>query len=263
MKRLILILLAILLLSGLGFGLWRWLSPNQTSTDETVLADPGQLFPVVNPPPVDISDTVPINPSIDIPTSNTEQSPISNESGPVAIRQIMLSGNQLIYSERGTGLLYRFDPTTRAEVLFETSSTTPHFNTATAALSPEQDQLFVLEKTGQETIGLITDLKTQKQRLVFSSPFNQWLVSWPEKNTIVLQTKPAALAEGYLYFLNPKTGELKKIIGGLLGLSALVSPDGQKVLYTDARLNTNLYDLKSNQLQPLAIATLPEKCFWV
>lgn len=140
-------------------------------------------------------------------------------------------------------------------------------NTKSFALSPARDQLFTLEQIGEETIGKIFDAKNLKGRLVFESKINQWLTTWPEKNSIILTSKPASRAGGYLYLLNPR-GNLnnqKKIIGGLNGLTVLISPNGQKALYARSafpNLELGLYDRQKNETRVLAIATLPQKCVW-
>lgn len=133
------------------------------------------------------------------------------------------------------------------------------------ALAPGRDRLFTLEQVGEETIGQVLDLKTKKRRLVFNSRANQWLAHWPEKNLIALTNKPASQAPGYLYLLNLRNDELQKILGGINGLTALVSPNGQKILYSrssNRRLELGLYDRLRNENMTLAIATLPEKCVW-
>jgi len=141
-------------------------------------------------------------------------------------------------------------------------------NTRGFALSPTHDQWFTIEQVGEETIGKIFDVKNPKGRLVFESKINQWLVSWPEKNSIVLTTKPSNRATGYLYLLNPRNNPNteQKIIGGLNGLTTLISPDGQKVLYAKSvapNLELGLYHRQKNETRILAMATLPQKCVWV
>ncbi|MBI4135951.1 MAG: hypothetical protein HY481_00135 [Candidatus Vogelbacteria bacterium] len=132
-------------------------------------------------------------------------------------------------------------------------------------LAPGRDRLFTLERVGEETIGKVLDLKTQKSRLVFNSRANQWLAAWPEKNLIALSNKPTAQAAGYFYLLNLRNDELQKILGGLNGLTTLVSPNGQKILYSRSQrggLELGLYDRVKNENMTLAIATLSEKCVW-
>ncbi|MBI2100646.1 MAG: hypothetical protein HYT47_01335 [Candidatus Vogelbacteria bacterium] len=132
-------------------------------------------------------------------------------------------------------------------------------------LAPGRDRLFTLERVGQETIGKVLDLKIKKSQLVFNSRANQWLVHWPEKNLIALTSKPTAEAPGYLYLLNLRNADWQKIFGGVNGLATLVSPDGQKILYSRSNgrgLELGLYDRLKNESRTLAIATLPEKCVW-
>lgn len=140
-------------------------------------------------------------------------------------------------------------------------------NRATQAVvvAPGRDRLFTLELVGEETIGKVLDLKTKKSRLVFNSRANQWLAHWPEKNVIALTNKPANQAAGYLYLLNLRNDGWQKILGGINGLTTLVSPNGQKILYGrngNRGLELGLYDRLKNENVTLAVSTLPEKCVW-
>lgn len=133
------------------------------------------------------------------------------------------------------------------------------------ATAPDGKQFFTLEQVGGESLGQVLNLETNKKLLIFQSKFNQWSAAWPAKNLIALTTKPASRAPGYLYFLNLPTGRLEKIIGGLNGLTALASPDGQRVLYSRSAgrgLELGLYDRMKNESRVLTVATLPEKCAW-
>ena len=62
----------------------------------------------------------------------------------------------------------------------------------------------------------------------------EWLVSWPNKETITLATKPSFAAAGYLFFLNSKTGGANKILSGINGLTSLVDGTAKNILYSES-----------------------------
>ncbi len=132
--------------------------------------------------------------------------------------------------------------------------------------SPAQDKLFYLEQASNGVIGRIIDpAKLNQPTNVFASPLGEWLASWPASSTIALLTKPTAAAEGYLYLLNVKTKQSRRVLSGARGLLALVAPDGQKALAsasTGNRLSFGWYDFKNNQWRPLSVSTLADKCVW-
>jgi len=136
---------------------------------------------------------------------------------------------------------------------------------STLIVSPAADQIFTLEQVGEETIGKVLNLKTNQSRLVFESKINAWLAAWPEKNLISLTIKPTNQGAGAAYLLNLRNDRLERIIGGINGLLTLISPDGQKILYSRggaSGLELGLYDRQKNMNRILTISTLPEKCVW-
>ncbi len=137
--------------------------------------------------------------------------------------------------------------------------------TVAVASSPSEDKIFYLIDGGETASGIISDFSNQKKRVVFSLPFSDFNVAWPSKNIISLLSKPSAFAGGVLYFLNPRSEKTEKIIGGVKGLTALVSPNGKKVIYsqTDGRgFKTKILDVSGRSMVDFYARTLPEKCAW-
>ncbi|GMQ95342.1 MAG: hypothetical protein BMS9Abin13_455 [Patescibacteria group bacterium] len=129
----------------------------------------------------------------------------------------------------------------------------------------DPERIFYLTDNNDVSIGTIYNLASGKKAQIFMSPFTQWLISWPNKNTITLTSKPSADTEGVMYFLNVQTERSTKILGGINGLTTLTSPDGDKVLYSESKrggFTLHLYDEKENTSQILPLDTLPEKCIW-
>jgi len=93
------------------------------------------------------------------------------------------------------------------------------------------------------------------------------IVKWPSPDKVSIQTRPSGLAQSVLYTINTSTKELKKILNNLYGLTALWSPYGDKLLFSETNsqgknLKLKLLDLKKETITELDFTTLPEKCVW-
>ena len=141
------------------------------------------------------------------------------------------------------------------------------------AVSPAEDKVFYLNNLGNDGVeGVVADFGNKNQKKIFELPFGEFNISWPTKDNIVLLTKPSAKAEGHLYFLNSKTGVLTRILGGIKGLTAVVSPDGEKIVFGglgqdglpagQAGMESKIYNLKTKTVSELGFATLADKCAW-
>jgi len=134
------------------------------------------------------------------------------------------------------------------------------------AVSPAEDKVFYLNNAGDElTEGVVADFSNKSQKKIFELPFGEFNINWPTRDNIALLTKPSAKAEGYLYFLNSKTGALIRILGGIKGLTAVVSPDGEKIVFGGLGqdgMESKIYNLKTKTVSELGFATLADKCAW-
>lgn len=132
-------------------------------------------------------------------------------------------------------------------------------------ISPFEDKVFYLVFSNGIANGIISDFEGKEQKIVLKIPFGDFLVSWPSKEIIALYPKPSFFADGYLYFLDIKTGALSRILGGAKGLTALVSSDGTKVLYSASRskgFDTKFFNISEKTGRPFDLLALPEKCVW-
>lgn len=132
-------------------------------------------------------------------------------------------------------------------------------------VSPKGDRIFSLEKTVSGISGYISKIDGTSKTLVFDSPLSEWLVSWPEEGTIALTTRASYTKPGYLFLLNTKTGESKKVLGPVYGLTTNVSTDGKRVLFSlseSGKLSTKILNLADGSIQTTLLQTLPEKCIW-
>ncbi len=182
-----------------------------------------------------------------------------NSSGDgVIIRNIL--GNEGIQTRY---LSLKPDPNQGTSTINNVTSTDLPLNITQASLSPDKTKIFYTRNTG--TRGVTSNLDGGAQVNLFNSPFREWLPQWTTQNSILLNTKPSGITAGYLYSLDTKTGDIKKILGGLLGLTSLASNDGQNILYTetkDSKLELGLYGTKDSSNWLLPAETLPEKCVW-
>lgn len=133
--------------------------------------------------------------------------------------------------------------------------------------SPTNNQYAFLNVTDSGT-GVYTGVlaTTSSNTNIFNLQTSEWKIQILKDGSFVLTTKPSLLAEGFLYFLNPKDGILKKKLGNTPGLTSLVSPDGKKIFYSyydSGTTNTVLFDSEKKLYTTLDIATLVgDKCVW-
>jgi len=57
-------------------------------------------------------------------------------------------------------------------------------------------------------------------------------------------------------------GSLRKIMGGIRGLTTLVDPSTNYVAYTDYRNSLNILNIKTNAVVETTLSTIAEKCVW-
>ena len=133
------------------------------------------------------------------------------------------------------------------------------------SLSNDKNKLFYLIKSGDGSVGIVSDADGSKKVQIFNSPFSEWSAQWPYGDIIALTTKPSSNTIGYLYFLNSKNEDFKKILFGIAGLTTLVNENGAKVLFTQNRrgqIFLNVADIKNDEIIDLPIQTFSEKCVW-
>ena len=121
---------------------------------------------------------------------------------------------------------------------------------------------------GNYAVNLYTsNLKTPLlNKNIYELNTSEWKIQILKDRTLTLNTKPSVSAEGFLYFLNPKDGILKKKLGNTTGLTSLTSPDGKKILYSYYDFGTTknvLYDTTKKKYFTLNFSTIAsDKCVW-
>ena len=136
----------------------------------------------------------------------------------------------------------------------------------TLSISPDSKELFTLGKTKTGSIGKVRDFETGKEKIVFNSPFKEWLSQWNNNQNIQLTTKASYITDSYTYGLDPNTGKYHKTLPQAHGLTTLASPDNKKVfihLVDDKKSKNYIYFNDEKQKIILTkVHTLPEKCAW-
>ncbi len=130
------------------------------------------------------------------------------------------------------------------------------------SLSKDGNSILYLQKTQEGVTGFITEADGINKKNIFESHFTEWLTQWPNEDLITLNTKPASGIPGYLYSVNTKIKDFKKIVGGINGLTTLTSPNGLYVLIGDDSMNLSILNRDTGEIKDINIQSLPEKCTW-
>ncbi len=183
----------------------------------------------------------------------------SKDSTSVILRYVGLEINDI------QTFLVTQTPTTTPQEPEEIEGVFLPLNVLSVANSQAADEIFYLTDTTDQSKGIVATINNKNQEEVFNSSFKDFLASWPQKNTITLQTKSSAFKDGYLYKLNPNTESFTKILGGIKGLTTLYFPIEDKVLYSQSigrTFTTKLYDTEKGTHSSFTYTTLPEKCIF-
>jgi hypothetical protein len=132
------------------------------------------------------------------------------------------------------------------------------------AVSPMGDKIFTWNIESDNGIGYISSFDEKTKLKIIDTPLTKVNIDWPESSTVTFTTKGNSQIDGYIYSANTKTGEIKKLLGGVRGLSAKLSRDAKKVLYSigGEKLSAGLLNLKDGTSRALIFATLADKCVW-
>lgn len=136
------------------------------------------------------------------------------------------------------------------------------------AFSPDGKELVVLQGVGDGTAVGLFGLDGKIKKTLLSLPLKELSVSWPNKNTLLVATRPSAQAQGFLWSVGisrlPKAADeniLQNLLGPIKGLTSVATSNF--ILWSQtaaAGLETFLLDKKTGQSRPFIIKTLPEKC---
>lgn len=131
------------------------------------------------------------------------------------------------------------------------------------SISPDTNSYFYLYPVNGGSTGVVATFTGGNKTAIFSSPFAEWTTAWTNQNLITLYPKPSGLVKNYIYTLDVKTSEMKKIIGGFLGLTGTLSPDGKTLAYSYAKAGSStLIISKPSEMKgkETGLQTFAEKC---
>ena len=128
---------------------------------------------------------------------------------------------------------------------------------------PQKILYFLPTDTGGRAI--TADPDNSKQAEVLATPFPDFLVAWPDKNTLSFATRPSGSIPGFLFTYDIPTKRFLKLLGNIPGFEVLWSPSGKRLLYSsyDARTQIPIltaYDLKTKVSEHLGASTFASKC---
>ncbi len=152
--------------------------------------------------------------------------------------------------------------TTTPSSLFEVRGSFLSSGITTLAISPDAQKIFFLQEDVGKGIGFVSDAAGLKRTQIFNSPLKEWTAEWPSQSQITLTTKPTYITPGYIYSLNPTSGSLKKIFGGISGLTTKTNPTSELIAFADNTMNLKILTAKTGVAAPTNLSTLPEKCVW-
>lgn len=134
-----------------------------------------------------------------------------------------------------------------------------------AVFGPKDKLFYVARNNAGNAVAFTSNLDGTKSVRLFETPIREWSVSWPQESTVVVTTKPSALADGFSYLVSTKTGALQKFIGGVHGLAVAPSFDLSHAVYsqsTASGIELRSFDTKTGSSSPLT-STFADKCVWM
>ena len=135
------------------------------------------------------------------------------------------------------------------------------------ATSPDKRYVFSLVDADTTVSGIVSAIGSAGTKQIYSLPFSDWNVTWPTAINVLLVTKASGLVPGSVYWIDVtlQQPKLEKIWGDRYGLTARMSIDGSKMLYSisqDGAIEFGVFDMKTRRAKALPFVTLPEKCVW-
>lgn len=122
---------------------------------------------------------------------------------------------------------------------------------------------FYLVQNTNSSTGYVSDFNG-KNKMIWSSDIKELTTQFVNSKIIALNTKPAQKISGYLYFVDTATGQNRRILGDISGLTTLSDPLGEKIalLSQDDSVRFMFYTVKTKAYVDINPITFPEKCVW-
>ncbi|MCK9344722.1 MAG: hypothetical protein M0P64_01195 [Candidatus Pacebacteria bacterium] len=188
--------------------------------------------------------------------------------------------SEALWGNSGNSVVFRFLDTTEGATIktriinlsspFATSSS--EFLTTEELYLPDSIPFMATAEDGTnglfylaEKDGTFTTFQNLNASKIFNSVFTEWLPQFPSQKLVTLTSRPSEKVPGHMFFLDPKTKAVTKILGNINGLTTLTSHDGKFVLASESRNGApelSVYDVTKKTMLPIYLRGLPEKCVW-
>lgn len=127
------------------------------------------------------------------------------------------------------------------------------------------EKIFYLGVNSSGSQGILSMPNGEKRSIIFESPLKEWLILVPQKNTIILNTKPSFVYKGSAYFFDIDKKTTTRFMQNIVGLTTLNNGDKTGFLFSESINNSfslNYYDFNKKMRSEINPKTLPEKCVW-
>lgn len=138
-------------------------------------------------------------------------------------------------------------------------------NIKTVSVSKDKKNLFYLNPVSGGVAGITYAFATKAKKQIFDSALTEWNADYGSDIKINLTTRASGLVDGYAYIIDTKTSAFTKTLGGMKGLTTLLSPDGKKIIYAvneGNKISTFLVDISTSKTSQVSPSAFPEKCVW-
>jgi len=131
------------------------------------------------------------------------------------------------------------------------------------SLKPDGSKIFYYTGSGSSN-WYISNPDGTLSTLIYSHPLSEWLPKWISPNILIMQTKASMETTGYNYIFDIQNKTLKKVGGGVLGLSNNPNTDGVLNLVSSGGSIPQLFIINNSDLtsKRLNINSLADKCVW-
>ena len=127
------------------------------------------------------------------------------------------------------------------------------------------ENLLLVSNNGSKLLVEVAEADLNNKVTALNLSTKSWIFNLTKNNSVVLNTKPSYVKDGFAFILKNKTNALDYLVVNQKGLTTLISPNEKNVLYSASsgkKINTYIYDLENNQTIKLPFDTLAEKCAW-
>lgn len=134
----------------------------------------------------------------------------------------------------------------------------------TIAVSPTTNRMFYMTEGESGGRGFLQEWGQSRRVEIFTSPLREWLAAWQREGVVEIASRPSVGVLGHLYFVDAKSGAQTRALANVPGLTALSSPGGNLIFYTESgeSVVSHVFSSAKRATTDLIVTTFPEKCVW-